>query len=94
MKKINWEATKEETKKISEVVKRALEIAFKNKKTIDLIDLHMDIAACHLNGCALDLDKLLGFDDFNFAHDVFGISGHIDRETGELKNSFLPRASR
>jgi hypothetical protein len=51
----------------------------------------MDITACHLNGCKLDLAKLLAADDFNFAHDVLGIRRHIDRETGQLMNCFRPR---
>jgi len=42
----------------------------------------------------LDLDKLLAFDDFNFAHDIIEIQRHIDRTTKQFKNCFVPRASR
>lgn len=56
-------------------------------------DWCMDLAATHANGCKLDLDKLLAFDNFNFAHDVFGIREHLDRKTGKLKDFFLPRCA-
>lgn len=51
---------------------------------------HMDLLAAH-NNCPLDLTQLLDADDSNFAHDVFGIRRHINRETGELENCFSPR---
>ncbi len=53
-------------------------------------DYMMDIAAAN-NSCALQLERLAEADDFNFAHDVFGIERHLNRETGELENYFLPR---
>lgn len=56
-------------------------------------EFRMDITAVHCNGCPLNLQKLLDFDDFNFLHDVYGISRHVNRETGELKDSFLPRCA-
>lgn len=40
---------------------------------------------------AIDLDALAVADDFNFAHDAYGISANMDRETGKLMNGFLPR---
>jgi len=30
-------------------------------------------------------------DDFNFAHDVFGIRRNIDRSTGKITGTFWPR---
>lgn len=51
----------------------------------------MDITACHLNGCPLKLRELLKAEDFNFMHDIAGISAHIDRRTGKLLNHFIPR---
>lgn len=51
----------------------------------------MNITACHANGNALRLEGLLEADDFNFAHDVFGIDRHIDRDTGKMMNFFRPR---
>lgn len=55
------------------------------------IEWEMDFTATHANGCPLDLKRLLAADDFNFAHDAFGIARHLNRETGQLENHFLPR---
>lgn len=53
----------------------------------------MDITAVHANGNQLDLTALLAADDSNFAHDVFGIRRHLNRDTGELEDFFTPRFS-
>lgn len=55
------------------------------------IDVQMDVIACHANGCPLRLQELLGADDVNFAHDIFGIQRHLDRTTGRLTDNFTPR---
>ncbi|KKK55056.1 hypothetical protein LCGC14_3078450, partial [marine sediment metagenome] len=39
----------------------------------------------------LDLARFLEGPDFDFAHDVWGIRNHLNRETGQLENCFLPR---
>lgn len=57
----------------------------------ETLDLTMDLSATHANGCPIDWARLLEADDFNFAHDVRGIQSHIDRNTGQLTRSFLPR---
>lgn len=56
----------------------------------------MDICAADgVNGNpSIDLDALAEADDFNFTHDVYGICGHLDRETGKLGNCFVPRFAR
>ena len=54
----------------------------------------MNVTACHVNGNPLRLEDLLAADDFNFAHDVFGIDRHICRDTGKRTNCFRPRFSR
>jgi len=51
----------------------------------------MNVSACHASGNPLRLADLLAADDFNFAHDVFGIDRHLDRETGALLEHFSPR---
>jgi hypothetical protein len=60
----------------------------------DRMTLVMDLQATHANGCPLDFDKMLKADDFNLAHDAFGIANHIDRTTGKLTDCFLPRCSK
>lgn len=56
--------------------------------------LHMDLSACNANGCPLHFAALLAADEHNFVHDVEGISEHMDRQTGQLKDHFLPRFAR
>lgn len=51
----------------------------------------MDLTACHNNGCPLDLKGLLESKDMDLFHDICGINGNLNRETGELENCFLPR---
>lgn len=55
------------------------------------INIKMDITACHASGTPLRLEALADADNFNFAHDVFGIRDHLDRDTGELTDCFCPR---
>ena len=41
--------------------------------------LAMDLEYANDNGKKLDVEKLLTFNDENFAHDILGISAHINR---------------
>jgi hypothetical protein len=54
-------------------------------------ELVMDLTACHVNGCALDLAGLYAAPQMDFAHDVLGIWRHLDRSTGKLGDCFVPR---
>lgn len=59
----------------------------------DRINLVMDLqAADGVNGNRpLDWGRLLTADDFNFLHDISGISRHMNRTNGRLSGNFLPR---
>jgi hypothetical protein len=57
----------------------------------DYVQAEMDVIACHLNGCPLDLEGLFHADDWEFNHDMRGIRRHMDRATGELGECFVPR---
>lgn len=59
----------------------------------DTMTISMDLEFAHVDCGGLDWDKLLNFDDLNFAHDMHGIAANINRETGKLDNCFLPRAT-
>ncbi len=85
---INWMITKENLQKIGKICDRD-----RAKIERPRMDLIMDLSATHSNGCPLDFDKLLGFDDFDFYHDIYGIVKHLDRTTGKLQNCFLPRCA-
>ncbi|OFY44098.1 MAG: hypothetical protein A2X18_07655 [Bacteroidetes bacterium GWF2_40_14] len=80
----------EEDDLISKIVKRAQS----ELHIEDGLSLSMDLSATHSNGTPIDFVKLLGFDQFNFAHDITGIMNCIDRTDGTLQNFFLPRSSR
>lgn len=63
--------------------------------------MRIDLSAC-LNGAfraeqaipGFSLERLEGFDDFNFTHDVVGIARHLNRKTGDMGGHFLPRCAR
>jgi len=87
---INWNCSREEMETIALIVTRAKRECFSQRS---LLSLNMDITACHCNGNKLRLNELLKADTYNFAHDICGIVGNINRETGKLENCFLPRFS-
>lgn len=92
-KSIKWETTKGDTELIFKIAERATKLAEKFGLYYDFNTASMDITAAHANGCELDLQKLLDAPDGDFGHDVFGIRRHINRQTGELENCFLPRCA-
>ncbi len=57
---------------------------------VDPLSMRMDLAAVHAK-TPMRLAELAGADDFNLTHDMFGIMSHLDRETGELRDCFVPR---
>jgi hypothetical protein len=78
---------------IARLVMRAENFYKMQGVTIDRTSLLMDLTATHANGCSLKLQAMLNADDSNFLHDICGISQHLDRSTGQLKNCFSPRFS-
>lgn len=93
MKTLNWKATKQDYQLIDAIVQRGEGVARRHNLEYNARDALMDITAAHCNGNPLRLTDLLAADEFNFAHDVWGIMRHIDRETGRLGDCFLPRFS-
>jgi len=87
----SFEITKDESRQIALIADRAVELAAAQGVQCAKLYIVMDITACHANGCRLDLGRLLAADDFNLAHDVFGIRHHLDRATGKLTDHFSPR---
>lgn len=92
---MKFTANKEQRVLIHEIAARAVKLALNlgAGDGVRLIDVMMDIEACISNGCPLRLDDLLAAGDTDFAHDVFGIRRHLNRETGKLENCFSPRFS-
>lgn len=64
-----------------------------NKRGYQRMNLVMDLSAADgVNGNdPIDWDRLLSADDFNFMHDIVGISRHMDHETGQIGDFFRPR---
>lgn len=91
---ISFNVTEKEAGVIHSIAVRANREVFNGWTTQTILDTEMDITATHANGCPLDLDKLLAADKFNFAHDVGGIRKHLDRNTGQLRDCFLPRCAK
>jgi hypothetical protein len=77
---------KQDYKTIGQIATRAILIMPKRSRG----DIEMDIECVHQT-TPLRLDELLAADDFNFAHDLFGIAEHLNRETRKLENCFVPR---
>lgn len=57
------------------------------------LEIHMDLSAVHKK-CPIDFARLSEFSEFDFAHDLLGIYRHLNRETGELENFFIPRCAK
>lgn len=84
---LNFDAPKEEMDLIIKIVARIM-----NKWGPNVVPklLAMELTACHLNGTRLNLQALSDTDDQRLQADVFGIRRHIDRDTGKLKDGYLP----
>lgn len=89
---ISFKIDKKDFEVVSKILDRADRIYQEAQgQKLDRMETMMDLSACHANGCALDFQKLLDAPDLDFAHDVFGIKRHINRQTGKLENCFVPR---
>lgn len=85
---IDWsKASRDDVLTINRIAKRALAIDHR----LDLLQLQMDLEGCHVSGCQLDLTRMESGANADLMHDVYGIRRHIDRDTGELCDNFLPR---
>lgn len=96
--KLSFEASGGDRRIINQIARRALQMARAMPSVADvvgadLVDWEMCITATHASGNPLRLADLRDADDFNFAHDVFGIYRHLNRATGQLENCFVPRYS-
>ena len=87
--------TPEEEALVTQIVARAETLFHEHHPhaTFDRLAFEMDIAAVHAH-TPLRLTEWLAADDFNFVHDWSGIQRHIDRETGQLEDFFVPRFAR
>lgn len=97
---VSFEVSREDAALIQRIVERGRRMIRDDPEVSEVwgergaVDWTLDVTATHANGCTLDLQKFLDFDDFNFAHDFFGIANCIDRRTGKMTRCFLPRCAR
>lgn len=91
---VSFKATSEDSALICKIADRADTITALSGITKDSMSLVMDLTATNANGCPMDFAKLLSAPDLDFVHDIAGINAHIDRNTGELKDYFLPRCAK
>jgi len=88
---MNMHCTGRECKQIIDIMLRAATLMNFESRGSSRLEVTMDLTACHLNGCRLDLDGLLTATPSDLIHDVAGIMRHINRQTGQLEDCFLPR---
>lgn len=69
------------------------EIFKKQNVKVDRLGLVMDLSAAYANNNKIDFHALLGFPEYDFAHDVTGIMRYLNRETGILEECFVPRSA-
>ena len=92
MSNINWDASRTEYDLIFQIADRAMNEIFSNSEVKEKKqNCVMDLTACHLNGCPLNLLALLSAKELDFAHDIIGIRNHINRQTGKIEHCFVPR---
>ena len=92
MSKVSFECPPGDATLIMKIGKRiASEFPGQMPEGADDKSMTMDVMACHCNGTPLRLKDLLEAEQFDFVHDVMGITRHIDRTTGELADCFEPR---
>jgi|TARA_Y100000310_G_scaffold345185_1_gene462450 hypothetical protein len=89
---IDFEVAETNYSIIVKIAKRAVKEAEELGVKIPLITAELSLLACH-NTCPLRLDELLVATSGNLLHDVGGIIRHLNKETGELQDCFLPRYS-
>lgn len=78
---------------ISRIVDRAIILGHEHGVAVERVSALLDVATAH-RICPLELGLLLSAGNGDFAHDVFGIFKHLDREAGILRDCFLPRTAR
>ncbi len=86
---IDWatlNTTKEDLRIIGQLAARAIELGVPRAQ----MDLVMDLELAH-SETPLRLRDMEGAQPSDLIHDVAGIVRHLDRETGELRDCFLPR---
>lgn len=89
-KLLNWQCSPQDMQLIDDICVRGLAMWAVQGIILDGHLARMDIAACHCNGCPLELMRFLMADSTDFVHDFSGIGRHVDKKSGKLLNDFKP----
>ena len=81
---------KERLELMSEIADRAIGLAMSCNVKIEKIDMMLDLEFAD-KCCPLKLAELASAPVADFSHDVFGIRRHLNRQTKQLEDCFLPR---
>lgn len=91
---VKFTASAPESKLIQHIVARYVaqvqRLAIRMTPT-DRLVLEMDVEAVHSNGMPLKLEELAHANTSDLVHDIAGIHRHIDRNSGQLQDCFVPR---
>lgn len=90
----SFKTDRDDAQLLRAIAKRAVTHATRMGIPYPLPTAEMDLTACHVNGCPLDLPRLMNAKDGDFGHDILGIRRHIDRITGRLNDNFQPRCAK
>ena len=82
--------TKVEREAVKKIVRRVRRLYAVAGVPFDSLSLRMDLSAVHAV-TPLRLVELADASEFNLMHDVVGITRHLNRVTGTLKEYFVPR---
>lgn len=88
---LKFRVTKAESEIIGKIADRAKIMFAQVQNPRNKIEIVMDLTVVHANQYPLKLQGLLEADDSNFSHDVGGIYRYLDRDTGQLRDCFVPR---
>lgn len=80
----------DDAKHANAIVERAYRMFKEHGVKRDRLSIRMDLEATAAK-IPLRLAELVEADDFNFAHDLGGIARHLNRQTGEMEDCFIPR---
>ena len=88
---IEWERTsKEDIQLITGIFERAIREGIVRDDFDDRAGMLMDLEAAHIAE-PLDLAQMLIGDNNELSHDIWGIYHHLNRQTGQLDDGFVPR---
>ena len=85
--------TKDDIERIARIAERGVKLFAEHGVAVKRLDVMMDLEYCN-DDIPLDFERLQGFDEGNFGHDMSGIRRYFNRETLKLEDGFVPRCAK